>query len=164
MTDWEISSYDDAGAGQAVSGTGVDIFGTDVVNTNVFAIQATVNAEAQAGELEGWDTNSFAAATKESLAGTSGSGNESFWRAGATASNVVVGTGAGSLPSGGVRDYKDHYMTDTEYTLDGSSNTISFATALEVDKQNRWIMTIVVPSDATNPSESNRTIEITYHY
>ena len=162
VTDFEVSSYD--GGGNTPANDGVDIFATDPVNTNVFAIQATVNGEAQAGELEGWDTGSYAAATKESLVGTTVSGDESFWRAGSTSSNVAVGAGAGSLPTGGVRAYVAHFMTDTEYTLNGSTNTISFATALTVNLQNRWIMHVVIPSDATNPTEANRTIEMTYHY
>ena len=158
-TDAEITEYKDGAEGQEVGDFVTDIFTANPVATNILAIQATVNAEAQAGELELWDNTSYNTTTKESLAGTTNH-VESFWIAVETSSNVAVGAGVGSIPAA--------YLTQTAntvtYKLEGSTRKITFTTALGVDNQNRWIMHMSIPDDATNPSEANRTVELTYHY
>ena len=155
-TDAEITLYDGGGQGAAYA---ADIFTVNPTNTNIFAIQADTNPETQAGQLEAWDTTSYAATTKESLAGTTNLPH-SFWRAAETGSNVTPASGAGTMPAG----YTSQLDTTTTYQLEGSTNFITFTTALSAGNQNRFVLHIIIPDDATNPTEANRTVELTYHY
>jgi hypothetical protein len=154
-TDLEVTVYE-GGADEAADYT-TDIFPTDLVNTNYLAIAAST-AEAQAGELEAWDDNTYVATTKELLNGTTELSGHSQLRAAETSSNVISSAGAGTLPGA----YETQTAQTTTYQLQGSTRSITFSSAIgTADYQNRVIIHVFTCADS---AAGTNTVDLTYLY
>lgn len=143
--------------GDEVSDYVSDIFVTSLTNTNYFAIQADTNPEAQAGELEAWDDNTYATYAEEWLSAAGVIGAHSQLRAGETSSNVAPGAGAGSLPGG----YDSQTGQTTTFQLQGDNRSITFTTALAAGNQNRFVLHSFTLDDSPAGVQN---IYITYKY
>jgi hypothetical protein len=153
--DVEITQYD--GGGQEVNSFTTDIFPTDPTNTNVFAIQADTNPEAQPGELELWDDTNFNTTAKETIAGTTNLGAHSQVRAAQTGSNVTPASGAGTMPG----TYQSQTAQTTTHQLKGNTEKIVFTTALAAGNQNRFVLHLFVVDDSGAGLD---TVELTYRF
>lgn len=134
------------------------IFRTHLLNTNYFAIQADVNPESQAGELEAWDDIHYASAKKEILSGTKGLGGHSQIRAVETASNVKPSAGVGNLPD----EYKVQTAQTTKFQIQGATRKIVFSQPLNAGMQNRIALHVLTVADSKAGQDM---VELTYkHY
>ncbi len=158
-TDIEITIYaDDPAGGLETDSFSVDMFASNPTTTNTLAIQADTNPESQAGELEAWDNTSFNSTTNEILAGTTNLGVHSQVRAVETASNVVIATGAGTIPAG----YSTQTAQQTTWQLQGDIRSLTFSSAITAaGQQNRIAMHLIVVDDSTAGLDQ---CELTYKY
>lgn len=156
-TDTEVANYKDGSEGQDHTSYSTDFFTVNPSDTNIFAIQADTNPEAQAGELEAWDDTSYNTTAKEILNGTAGLGVHSQLRACETASNVTPATAGGTIPGG----YLTQGGQTATYQLLGSTESLTFSSSLTAGNQNRFIMHLFVLDDSAAGSE---TVELTYKY
>lgn len=154
--DDELTLYENGGGGD-IAGYSSDIFPSNLVNTNNFAIQCDTNNEAEAGELECWDNTSYNTILNEMLAGTTNLPGQSQVRAVETASNVSPSAGAGSIPAG----YNSQTAQTTAYQLQGDTRKLAFAAALATGNHNRFLLHLFVVDDSTAGLESS---EVTYKY
>jgi len=128
------------------------------VNTNVGAIQ--FSEAITGGRLTAWDDSNHNSTNKEILAGTTGTSNNSWLRAGITAENVSPSEGAGSLPSG----WKTQTVTDTTFQLKGDTYYQTFG-AISAGNQVRFVITCFIPYDTSSGTAGhNPVLTVRYTY
>ena len=117
--------------------------GLGLTKTNVMAIK--FSTAVTGGRLTAWDDISRTSTSKEILNGTTemGTGNNSWLRAGVTATDVTEGAGAGSLPSG----FNTQVKTTTTFQLKGDARYVTF-NAVSAGNQVRFVVAFYIPSDA----------------